>query len=229
MLLRVSESKASTTRLISRILCFYRIYFLLIFKIKFSFIYFIRFPDKMKYFLVILFSLINIKRTAQDLYLSKNAKITIFSQALIEDIKAISSAGMSVYNATTGELDFSVAISSFQFDKSFMQQHFNSDYMESDKYPRAIFKGKIREQIDVTRDGAYAVTAVGQLTVHNITQARTIQGTLTIKNGVITMTSEFMVKCADHHIDIPQILFYHIAESIKVTVSATYNTYKNDH
>lgn len=182
----------------------------------------------MKYFLIILFSLVNINHTAEDIYTCKNAKITIFSSALIEDIKAVSSAGVSVYNATTGELDFSVAISSFHFEKSFMQQHFNSDYMESDKYPRAIFKGKIQEHVDVTKDGAYAVTAAGQLTVHNITQARTIQGSLTVKNGVVAMSSEFMVKCADHHIDIPQILFYHIAESIKVTVSATYTPYKSN-
>lgn len=109
-----------------------------------------------------------------------------------------------------------------------MQQHFNSDYMESDKYPKAIFKGKILEHVDVTKDGDNAVTVTGKLTVHNITQNRTIQGNVSIKNGVITMTSEFIVKCADHHIDIPQILFYHIAENIKVTVSATYSPYDNN-
>src|ERR1700733_12345250 len=148
----------------------------------------------MKYFFVILFCWLSIDHPGQDLYTCKNAKITIFSSALIEDIKAESAAGLSVYNATTGELDFSVAISSFQFEKSFMQQHFNSDYMESDKYPRAIFKGKIPEHIDVGKDGVYTVNATGDLTIHNVTHSRTIQGTLTVKNGVITMASEFMVK-----------------------------------
>jgi hypothetical protein len=183
----------------------------------------------MKYVIIILLSFLNINRVQQqDLYTCKNAGIALFSSALIEDIKAVTSSGISVYNATTGELDFSVAISSFQFQKAFMQQHFNSDYMESDKYPRAIFKGKLMEHIDVTKDGTYAVSATGDLTVHGVTHARTIRGSMIIKNGVITMTSEFMVKCADHHIDIPQILFYHIAESIKVNVSATYSPYKNN-
>ena len=182
----------------------------------------------MKYVLIILLSFLNLNRAEQDLYTCKNASITIFSSALIEDIKAVSSSGVSVYNATTGELDFSVAISSFQFQKAFMQQHFNSDYMESDKYPRAIFKGKIEEHIDITKEGAYTVNATGELTVHGITQKRTIQGSLTVKNGIVYMASEFMVKCADHNIDIPQILFYHIAESIKITVAATYNPYKNN-
>jgi hypothetical protein len=182
----------------------------------------------MKYIFIILLSCLNINHTGPDLYTCRNARVTIFSAALIEDIKAVTSTAFSIYNAGTGELDFSVAISSLTFEKSFMQLHFNSDYMESDKYPKAIFKGKIQEHIDVTKDGSYPVSAAGELTIHNITQTRTIQGNLTVKNGVITMTSEFMVKCGDHHIDIPQILFYHIAERIKVTVSATYTPYKNN-
>lgn len=181
----------------------------------------------MKYICIILLTLLNFTKAGQDLYTCKNARITLFSTALIEDIKATTSSGMSVFDASTNELDFSVPISTFQFEKAFMQQHFNSDYMESDKYPRAIFKGKIQEHIDVAREGTYPVNVTGDLTVHGITQKRTIPGSVTIKNGILSMASEFMVKCADHHIDIPQILFYHIAESIKITVSATYNPYKN--
>ncbi len=45
-----------------------------------------------------------------------------------------------------------------------MQEHFNSDYMESDKFPKASFKGKIQEQIDVTKDGTYPITVDGDLT-----------------------------------------------------------------
>ena len=165
--------------------------------------------------------------TGPDLYVCRNAKMSIFSHALIEDIKADSQVGVSVFNPSTGELDFSLQISSLQFEKAFMQQHFNSDYMESDKYPKAIFKGQVREHIDMSHDGTYPVNVSGNLTVHGITVARTVPGNLTVKNGVITMTSEFMVKCADHHIDIPQILFYHIAEVIKVDVSATYSLYNN--
>lgn len=164
----------------------------------------------------------SINQAGQGLYVSKNARISLYSSAPIEDIKAVSSTGVSVFNAGTGELDFSVAITSFQFPKSLMQQHFNSDYMESDKFPRATFKGKIQERPDITKDGTYPVTVAGDLTVHGVTQKRTIPGSLTVKGGVISMTSEFMVKCADHHIEIPTIVFHNIAESIKMNVSATY-------
>ena len=181
----------------------------------------------MKFICILLLALIIPKQNGGNLYLCKNAKITIYSSALIEDIKADSNVGLSVFNPTTGELNFSVLISSLQFEKAFMQQHFNSDYMESDKYPRAIFKGKVQEHVDVTRDGSYPVTVTGTFTVHGITKPRTISGNITVKNGIVSMTSEFIVNCADHHIDIPQILFYHIAENIKVTVSATDILYKN--
>lgn len=165
-------------------------------------------------------------QAGQTLYACKNANISLFSSAPIEDIKATTSTAASVYNAATGELAFSVAISSFKFDKELMQEHFNSDYMESDKYPRAIFKGKINEKVDITKDGSTAVTVTGDLTVHGVTQKRTIPGNVTVKSGVITMTSEFMVKCADYHIEIPRLVFHNIAESIKMNVSATYTLSK---
>jgi len=183
----------------------------------------------MKHISIILLAWISINnQTGQELYTCKNARISLYSSAPIEDIKAVTSAASSVYNAASSELDFSVAIRSFQFDKSRMQEHFNSDYMESDKYPRATFKGKVQEHIDVTKDGTYPIMVTGELNVHDIKQTRTIPGSLTVKNGVISMTSMFMVKCADHHIDIPKIVFYHIAESVKINVSATYSAYKNN-
>ena len=107
-----------------------------------------------------------------------------------------------------------------------MQEHFNSDYMESDKFPKATFKGKIQEKVDLTKDGAYPVNVSGDLTVHGVTKPRTITGNVTVKGGIITMTSEFMVRCADHDIKIPSIVFHNIAESIKMNVSATYALYK---
>jgi polyisoprenoid-binding protein YceI len=177
----------------------------------------------MKYISIILLAWMSINNQAgQDLYVSKNAKISLFSSAPIEDIKASSSTGASVFNAATGELAFSVAIRSFQFPKSLMQEHFNSDYMESDKYPRATFKGKIKENIDVSKDGTYPITVIGDLSVHGVTQNRSITGKLIVSGGTISMTSEFVVKCADHNIKIPSIVFHNIAESIQMNVTVNY-------
>lgn len=177
----------------------------------------------MKNIVIILLAWMSINQAGQDLYSCKNATITLYSEAPIEDISATSASGISVLNATTGDLQFRVSINTFKFPKALMQEHFNSDYMESDKYPAATFKGNIKEHIDVTKNGTFPVTAEGDLNVHGVPQHRTIPGKISINNGVITMTSEFMVKCADHHIDIPKIVFHNIAESIKMNVTAVYS------
>jgi len=178
----------------------------------------------MKFITIVLFAWVSqlAQASGQEIYTCKNARITLYSSSPLEDIKAASSTGASVYNASTGELAFSVAIPSFQFEKSLMQEHFNSDYLESDKFPKATFRGKIQERVDVSKDGTYPVTVTGDLNVHGVTQKRSIPGTISIKNGEINMTSEFIVKCTDHHVEIPSILFHNIAESIKMNVSATY-------
>ncbi len=179
----------------------------------------------MKYIALILLAWLTTNQAGQDIYTCKNARINLYSSAPIEDIEATATTGASVYNAATGELDFSVPIRSFHFPKSRMEEHFNESYMESDKYPKATFKGKIQEHPDLSKDGTYPVTAVGDFQVHGVTQTRTIAGNLKVSNGVLSMTSEFMVKCADHHIDIPSIVFHHIAESIRIRVAATYTAY----
>jgi polyisoprenoid-binding protein YceI len=181
----------------------------------------------MKHISIILLAWLSIlNQTGQGLYACKNAQISLFSTAPIEDIAAKTSSGTSVYNAATGDLVFSVAINTFKFPKSLMQEHFNSDYLESDKYPRAIFKGKVQEHPDLSKDGTYPITVTGELDVHNVKQTRTIPGTITVSGGVVTMKSEFMVKCADHHIEIPRLVFHNIAESIKMNVTATYASAK---
>ncbi|MFD2865770.1 YceI family protein [Mucilaginibacter antarcticus] len=162
----------------------------------------------------------------QTLFASKKAQVSLFSSAPIEDISAATSSGNVIYNAATGELMFSVPINTFKFPKSLMQEHFNSDYLESDKYPRATFKGEIQGKPDLTKDGTYPITVAGELDVHNVKQPRTIPGTLTVSNGVVTMSSEFMVRCVDHKIDIPRLVFKNIAERIKVTVFASISVVK---
>ncbi|MBV8389387.1 MAG: YceI family protein [Mucilaginibacter sp.] len=182
----------------------------------------------MKHILLILLAWLTVHQAGQETYVCKNVKVNLFSSAPIEDIEANSTNGVSVYNAGTGELEFSISIRSFHFPKALMEEHFNENYIESDKFPKATFKGKIQGHVDLTKDGTYPVTATGDFQVHGVTQIRTITGNLKVSGGVVTMTSEFMVKCADHHIDIPQIVFHHIAESIRIRVSATYTQLKNN-
>jgi hypothetical protein len=181
----------------------------------------------MKHIWIIFAAWLMIHQAGGDLFVCKNARISIYSSAPIEDISAVSQSGASVFNASTSELDFKAPIRSFRFDKSLMEEHFNSDYMESDKFPMAIFKGHLAQEVDLSRDGAYKVMVSGDLTIHGVTCKRTISGLVRVRGGIVSMSAEFMVKCADHHITIPSIVFHHIAESIRVDVSATYIVYNS--
>lgn len=180
----------------------------------------------MKYIGVILLVWFATNRAGQDIYVCKNATVSLYSKAPIEDINARSDKGTSVLNTATGEVAFSVPIRSFKFDKALMQEHFNENYMESDKYPQASFKGKITDKPDLTKDGVYPVTATGVFEAHGIKQNRSIAGKLTVANGAISLTSEFMVACKDHKIDIPTLVFQNIAETIRIKINAAYSAYK---
>eukprot|EP00389_Voromonas_pontica_P000500 GDKH01000733.1.p1 GENE.GDKH01000733.1~~GDKH01000733.1.p1 ORF type:complete len:108 (+),score=16.59 GDKH01000733.1:31-324(+) len=94
--------------------------------------------------------------------------------------------------------------------------------MESHKYKVSVFKGKIVDEVDFTKDGTYEVTAKGALDIHGVTVEREIKGTLTISNGKINLTTEFDVALKDHKIKIPSVVVKNIAEVVKVTVNINF-------
>ncbi|HTM99828.1 MAG TPA: YceI family protein [Pedobacter sp.] len=174
--------------------------------------------------LVLLLGLSSSLQVGAQTYTGKNIKFNIFSSTPIEDIKAVSNTGVAVLLVQKQELSIQVAIKSFEFDKKLMQEHFNENYMESDKYPYAKFKGIIDPKIDWTKDGEYNVTAKGTLTVHGVDQARTINGKITIKNKTASLNATFNVACAAHQIKIPSLMFTKIAEIIQVKIQGNLNS-----
>lgn len=107
-----------------------------------------------------------------------------------------------------------------------MQEHFNENYIESDKYPYAKFKGLIDQPIDFTKNGDYAVTVTGVLSVHGVDKKRTIPGKVSINNGVIQISTVFKVACVDHDIKIPKLVFAKIAEFITIKAEGKFNSLK---
>lgn len=174
------------------------------------------------FFIILLVGGFNTSAFAQN-FTSKAAKVSFFSSTPVEDIKAASEKGVAVLVSKTGRIAFQVPIKSFEFAKGLMQEHFNENYMESDKYPYAKFDGKINQAIDFTKDGEYSVSATGALLIHGVSKQRTIPGTIRIKDGHVQILSGFEVACADHKIKIPKLVFAKIAKVIKVNVDATLN------
>jgi len=148
----------------------------------------------------------------------KSLRIGIYSSTPLEDIKAVSDKAAAVLISKTQEIAIQVPIKSLEFDRKLMQEHFNENYLESDKYPYAKFKGNITPALDFNKDGDYNVTVNGTLSVHGVDKKRTIPGRLTIKDGVVQISTEFKVACVDHNIDIPKLVFTKIAEFISVKV-----------
>lgn len=163
----------------------------------------------------------------QAVFFSNTLETSIYSDTPLENIAATSKKGISVYNIEKGEIQFNIPIKSLQFKKSLMEEHFNENYMESYKYPFAKFKGKVNQVIDLSKNGEYPVTVSGNLDVHGVKKQRTINGTITVNNGSISIFSKFDVLCEDHGIKIPQLVFQKIAESIQVTISGNYTPYKS--
>jgi len=136
---------------------------------------------------------------------------------------------MSILTLPGGDLQFSVLINAFHFKKSMMEEHFNENYLESSKYPKAIFKGKIIDisKINVAIDGSFTVQVSGDLTIHGITNKVTTSGTISVKSGILTASSKFQVKLADYKISVPKIVKDNIAEVVDVNVSCVFDQKSN--
>lgn len=158
-------------------------------------------------------------------FVSSVSEVTFFSSSPVEDIEAKNKKAKSIFDSETGNIVFMIPISSFQFDKSLMQEHFNEKYMESDKYPKAAFKGKIIG-FDSKMEGPQIVNAKGKLTIHGVEKSIDMQGEMTYKNGEIALNHEFKVALKDYKIEIPQILWQNIAEIIDVKITFDYKVHE---
>ncbi|TNE81691.1 MAG: YceI family protein [Bacteroidetes bacterium] len=159
--------------------------------------------------------------TKDKLYRLESGRIHFFSKAPLENIEAESKVFAAVLNPKNRNFVFSVAINTFKFDKPLMQEHFNENYMESDKYPKGKFIGKINETVDLLKDSTYKVTVTGKLDLHGVEKDRTMDATVTVKNGKMDLSSKFTVKLEDHNIEIPSMVIQNIAEVIDVDIEAT--------
>lgn len=145
----------------------------------------------------------------------EKSKIVFFSDAAIEDITAENKKTSGIFNSDNGEIVFSIPINAFKFAKALMEEHFNEKYMESDKFPKATFQGKV-EGYD-KNSNSQSAKAIGKLTIHGVTKDVEIPGTMTRQGSKLQMNSKFMVKLADYNIAIPQLLWQNIAEQVEVT------------
>ncbi len=175
------------------------------------------------FILIVLISLTTSSLLAQKIYSTKNGKISFFSNTPLEDIEAKNNEVESKLASSNGQVIFTLLMKSFQFENSLMEEHFNENYIESSKYPKADFKGFITniKDVDFSRDGTYATKVQGALTIHGVTKQVSTDGTITISGGKVTARTKFNISLKDYNIGGSQI-GKKVAEKIEVTVNCQY-------
>ena len=159
-----------------------------------------------------------------DKYMTKNGYIGFYSHTPMEDIKGDNNQVAGVIDISTGDIVFQTLIKSFHFDRALMEEHFNENYMESDKIPKSSFKGKITNlpSVNFSKNGMYDVNIEGDLTIHDVTNKISTKGTIEVVAGGINASSKFNIVPEDYKISIPGVVREKISKDLEVTVSMKY-------
>jgi polyisoprenoid-binding protein YceI len=179
----------------------------------------------MKKVLVVVAGLMIVNFAKAQLYAAKESTIHFLSKSSLEDIEAKNKVAKPILDATSGDIQIKIPNKQFKFKSSVMEEHFNENYMETEKYAYTTFKGKINEKIDYKKDGENKVTCTGTMDMHGVTQTITIPGTITVKGNQLTVVSTFMVKLVDYKIKVPSLYIKNIAEEIAVDINSVLEPY----
>ena len=160
---------------------------------------------------------------AQGKFMTKVGRVSFFSTSILEDIEARNLAAAAVLDLGTSQLAFAVPVKEFAFKRTLMQEHFNENYMESEKYPRATFTGRFTgaDAAAMGVAGSHTIQVEGDLTLHGVTHHLTVPGTLELKNGQLLAFAFFSVAPADYNIEIPLLVRENIAKIVSIRVALT--------
>lgn len=146
-----------------------------------------------------------------------------------EKIEAVNKTATCVMDSKSGNIQFAVLMKGFEFERALMQEHFNENYVESDKFPKTEFKGMVanNEKVNYSADGTYKVTVKGKLTLHGETKDVEAEGKIIIQNGKITASADFAVQLSDFKISIPGLVADKVSKTAKISVTCSLEPLKN--
>ena len=160
------------------------------------------------------------------LYMTRTGMIGFYSKTPMEDIKPENNQVYAAIDAGKKNIAISLLVKSFLFTKELMQEHFNENYIESDKFPKANFNGAYTGEVTLHKEAVYPVTVKGNLTLHGITKAITVPATLEVKGGKLLGKTHFIVRPEDYNILIPSLVRDKIAKEMSVVVNIECNPVK---
>lgn len=159
----------------------------------------------------------------QGKFFTRTGQISFTSKGDLETIKAQNKTVTCVLDSKTGLIQFSVMMRGFEFRKALMQEHFNENYVESDKYPSSEFKGQIISSPipDLSKDGIYPVQVKGNLTIKGISKEQLADGTLTVKQGMVQADAIFNIQLSGYKIKIPSVVKNNLSNTVTIAVACS--------
>ncbi|MBS1665890.1 MAG: YceI family protein [Bacteroidetes bacterium] len=157
---------------------------------------------------------------AQGKYFTKTGKIYFNATAKLEKVEATNRAVIAVIDTKTGNIQFAVMLKAFEFEKALMQEHFNENYVESDKFPKAEFIGQLvnNAEINYSKDGIYPAKVKGKLTLHGVTKDVEAAGKIIVKGGTLSLSSDFNILLSDFKVEIPGLVKENISNETKISI-----------
>lgn len=156
-------------------------------------------------------------------FFTKGGTIYFNASGPAEVIEATNKTVTCVMDVQAGAIQFAVMMKSFLFEKALMEEHFNENYVESSKFPKAEFKGEItnKPSINFGKDGTYPTHVKGKLTMHGISKDMEADGSITIKDGKPQLSAEFRLILNDFGIEIPSLVADKVSKEARIKVNCS--------
>ena len=180
----------------------------------------------MKKFIFVLFALVAMTATVSAQqgakYFTRDGKVKFDATSANspEKIEALSKTATCVLDVQSGNMQWAVLLKGFKFEKALMEEHFNENYVESNKYPKATFNGRITNlsEVNFAKDGTYNAVVTGQMTLHGVTKEITTNGAITVSGGKVNVNAGFTLTLADYNIDVPSLVSDKLAKEAKILI-----------
>lgn len=185
----------------------------------------------MKNLLTCIMAIVITASAAAQRYYTKSGKI-IFdatSSSSPEKIEGTNRTVTCVMDAQTGAIQFALLMKGFEFERALMEEHFNENYVESTKFPKAEFKGKLKDigNVNLTKDGVYTVKVKGELTMHGQTREVETDAKIQVQGGKISANADFSVTLADFNVSIPGLVADKVSKVAKIKVNCSLEPLKS--
>lgn len=153
---------------------------------------------------------------AAQVYTTRAGSINFFSKTPLEDIKATNNQVYAAVDLSKKTIAFSMLLKSFLFRKDLMQEHFNENYVESDKFPKSTFRGTFTGDVEPGKTNTVQVQGV--LSLHGVEKDFSTTATIDLKDQNLLGQAKFQLVPEDFNITIPGIVRDKIAKQIDVQV-----------